>query len=134
MRIIFDPVPSAYCKEISRHRTSPLSLPRWQINGPKDTSWSRFRIMARRDARSVRLFSRSGYNFGDRFPLIARAIEASGSHVSPVHSKAAAVRGPSRNPIRARAVFNLYGCLRMMAPHVAVERTALTLSAVTASR
>jgi ATP-dependent DNA ligase len=35
-----------------------------------------FRIMARRDARAVRLFSRNGYNFGDRFPLIAKAIQA----------------------------------------------------------
>jgi ATP-dependent DNA ligase len=32
--------------------------------------------MARRDARGVRPFSRNGYNFGDRFPLIAGAIEA----------------------------------------------------------
>jgi hypothetical protein len=31
-----------------------------------------FRIMARRDARAVRLFSRNGYNFGDRLPLIAK--------------------------------------------------------------
>jgi bifunctional non-homologous end joining protein LigD len=32
--------------------------------------------MARRDGRGVPLFSRNGYNFGDRFPLIAGAIEA----------------------------------------------------------
>ena len=32
--------------------------------------------MARRDDKGVRLFTRNGYNFADRFPLIAAAIEA----------------------------------------------------------
>jgi ATP-dependent DNA ligase len=35
-----------------------------------------FRIMARKDERGVRLFSRNGYDFADRFPQIAKAIEA----------------------------------------------------------
>jgi len=34
------------------------------------------RIMARRDARGVRLFTRNGYNFADRFLRIAAAVES----------------------------------------------------------
>jgi bifunctional non-homologous end joining protein LigD len=33
-----------------------------------------FRIMARRDAKGVRLFTRNGYNFAARFPRIAEAV------------------------------------------------------------
>jgi bifunctional non-homologous end joining protein LigD len=33
-----------------------------------------FRIMARRDIRGVRLFTRNGYNFADRFPRIVEAL------------------------------------------------------------
>ena len=40
-----------------------------------------FRILAHRRGRTVRLFSRNGHNFADRFPLVAAAIEA-----LPVHS------------------------------------------------
>ena len=36
----------------------------------------RFRILAHRRGRNVRLFSRNGHNFADRFPRIAEAIEA----------------------------------------------------------
>jgi bifunctional non-homologous end joining protein LigD len=35
-----------------------------------------FRILAHRRGRSVRVFSRNGHNFADRFPLITEAIEA----------------------------------------------------------
>ena len=35
-----------------------------------------FRILARRDAKGVRLFTRNGYNFAPRFPRIAEAIES----------------------------------------------------------
>jgi len=35
-----------------------------------------FRILARHDERGVRLFTRNGYNFTDRFPLIADAINS----------------------------------------------------------
>jgi ATP-dependent DNA ligase len=35
-----------------------------------------FGILARRDERGVRLFTRNGYNFTDRFPLIADAINS----------------------------------------------------------
>jgi bifunctional non-homologous end joining protein LigD len=33
-----------------------------------------FRIMARRDSKGVRLYTRNGYDFADRFPQIAEAI------------------------------------------------------------
>jgi bifunctional non-homologous end joining protein LigD len=55
-------------------------LPRPANEPPVGPGWIReikhdgFRIMARR--RSVRLFTRNGYNFADRFPLIAKAVEA----------------------------------------------------------
>ena len=35
-----------------------------------------FRILARRDARGIRLYTRNGYNFADRFPRIVEAIES----------------------------------------------------------
>src|ERR1700719_2684112 len=34
-----------------------------------------FRIMARRDAKGVRLFTRNGFNFADRFPMIVAALK-----------------------------------------------------------
>jgi hypothetical protein len=34
-----------------------------------------FRILARRDAKGVRLFTRNGYNFADRSPMIVAAVE-----------------------------------------------------------
>jgi bifunctional non-homologous end joining protein LigD len=33
-----------------------------------------FRIMARRDGTGVRLYTRNGYNFADRFPRIVEAV------------------------------------------------------------
>ena len=33
-----------------------------------------FRILAKRDEHGVRLFTRNGYDFADRFPLIAKAV------------------------------------------------------------
>ena len=60
----------------------PPCLPSRSAAPPSGPDWIHeikhdgFRIMARRDARGVRLFSRNGYNFGDRFPLITKAIEA----------------------------------------------------------
>jgi bifunctional non-homologous end joining protein LigD len=60
----------------------PPCLPSRSAAPPSGPDWIHeikhdgFRIMARRDARAVRLFSRNGYNFGDRFPLIAQAMEA----------------------------------------------------------
>ena len=35
-----------------------------------------FRILARRDGPDARLFTRNGYDFADRFPLIAKAVAA----------------------------------------------------------
>jgi bifunctional non-homologous end joining protein LigD len=60
----------------------PPCLPSRSAAPPSGPDWIHeikhdgFRIVARREARAVRLFSRNGYNFGDRFPLIVEAIEA----------------------------------------------------------
>jgi bifunctional non-homologous end joining protein LigD len=57
-------------------------LPRTAKQPPTGPGWIHeikhdgFRILARRDAKGVRLFTRSGYNFAPRFPRIAEAIES----------------------------------------------------------
>ncbi len=56
-------------------------LPRPAKQPPAGRGWIHeikhdgFRIMARRDAKGVRLFTRNGYNFADRFRRIVEAIE-----------------------------------------------------------
>jgi bifunctional non-homologous end joining protein LigD len=69
-----------------RLRSRPLAkfiepcLPRLADRPPIDGDWiheikhNGFRIMARRDGRGVRLFTRNGYNFADRFPKIVEAV------------------------------------------------------------
>src|SRR6202047_4298117 len=55
-------------------------LPRTAKQPPTGPGWIHeikhdgFRILARRDARGVRLFTRNGYNFTDRFPMIVAAV------------------------------------------------------------
>jgi hypothetical protein len=57
-------------------------LPRPASEPPTGPGWIHevkhdgFRILAYRRGRNVRLFSRNGHNFADRFPRIAEAIEA----------------------------------------------------------
>jgi bifunctional non-homologous end joining protein LigD len=57
-------------------------LPRPASEPPTGPGWIHeikhdgFRILAHRRGRNLRLFSRNGHNFADRFPLIAEAIEA----------------------------------------------------------
>ena len=57
-------------------------LPRPAKEPPAGPGWIHeikhdgFRIMARRDAKGVRLFTRNGYNFAVRFPGIAAAVES----------------------------------------------------------
>ena len=57
-------------------------LPRSASEPPTGPGWIHevkhdgFRILAHRRGRNVRLFSRNGHNFADRFPRIAEAIEA----------------------------------------------------------
>jgi len=57
-------------------------LPRPASEPPAGPGWIHeikhdgFRILAHRRGRAVRLFSRNGHNFADRFPLIAEAVEA----------------------------------------------------------
>ena len=73
---------------MSRHPSRSKSgfilpcLPRPAQQPPSGPDWVHeikhdgFRILARRDERGVRLFTRNGYNFTDRFPLIADAINS----------------------------------------------------------
>jgi ATP-dependent DNA ligase len=55
-------------------------LPRPAAEPPAGSGWLHeikhdgFRILARRDSRGVRLYTRNGYNFADRFPKIVEAI------------------------------------------------------------
>jgi bifunctional non-homologous end joining protein LigD len=55
-------------------------LPRSATEPPAGRGWLHeikhdgFRILARRDGNGVRLFTRNGYNFADRFPRIVEAI------------------------------------------------------------
>jgi ATP-dependent DNA ligase len=55
-------------------------LPRPATEPPTGLGWLHeikhdgFRIMARRDSRSVRLLTRNGYDFADRFPKIVEAV------------------------------------------------------------
>jgi ATP-dependent DNA ligase len=55
-------------------------LPRGAKKPPVGPGWIHeikhdgFRIMARRNGAGVRLLTRSGYNFADRFPLVAAAV------------------------------------------------------------
>jgi len=55
-------------------------LPRRADKPPAGPDWIHeikhdgFRIMARRNGAGVRLLSRNGYNFADRFPLVAAAV------------------------------------------------------------
>src|SRR5215470_7836016 len=57
---------------LPRPANEPPSGPNWI----HEIKYDGFRILARRDERGVRLFTRNGYNFADRFPLIAGAIAA----------------------------------------------------------
>src|SRR5262249_61929689 len=49
-----------------------------------------FRLMARRDAAGVRLLTRNGIDWADRYPLIAEAASALGVRSCLIHGEAAA--------------------------------------------
>jgi bifunctional non-homologous end joining protein LigD len=65
-----------------RSRAIEPCLPHLAKEPPAGPGWIHeikhdgFRIMARRDANGVRLFTRNGYNFAARFPGIAAAVES----------------------------------------------------------
>ena len=72
---------SAALRELTRRiRQSEPCLPRPAKIPPSGPDWIHeikhdgFRIMARRHNRGVRLITRNGYDFADRFPLAAAAI------------------------------------------------------------
>jgi bifunctional non-homologous end joining protein LigD len=57
-------------------------LPKSAKEPPAGPDWTHeikhdgFRILARRDGNSVRLYTRNGYNFADRFPRIVEAVKS----------------------------------------------------------
>jgi ATP-dependent DNA ligase len=67
---------------LRRRATIEPCLPRPAKEPPAGPGWIHeikhdgFRILARRDARGIRLYTRNGYNFADRFPRIVEAIES----------------------------------------------------------
>ena len=68
-------------RDQSQLRFEPC-LPRLAKAPPSGPSWIHeikhdgFRIIARRDGASVRLLTRNGYDFSERYPLIVAAVEA----------------------------------------------------------
>jgi len=72
-------------------------LPRLAKEPPAGRDWIHeikhdgFRIIARRDAAGVRLVTRNGYDFADRFPLIVEAIAALPASSCVVDGEAIAV-------------------------------------------
>jgi bifunctional non-homologous end joining protein LigD len=57
----------------------PSSSSQRAANGPNwihEIKHDGFRILARKDAKGVRLFARNGYDFADRFPRILEAVES----------------------------------------------------------
>src|SRR5437763_4369317 len=75
-----------------RLRSGPITdftapcVPRRAYKPPAGPDWIHeikhdgFRIMARRDSAGVRLLTRNGYDFGDRFPVAAAAVAALPAH------------------------------------------------------
>ena len=67
---------------LRRKPTIEPCLPRPAKEPPCGPDWIHeikhdgFRILARRDERGVRLFTRNGYDFPERFPLIIKAVAA----------------------------------------------------------
>jgi ATP-dependent DNA ligase len=63
-----------------KHGFVPPCLPQPAHEPPEGPGWLHeikhdgFRILARRDSHGVRLYTRNGYNFADRFPKIVEAI------------------------------------------------------------
>jgi ATP-dependent DNA ligase len=43
---------------------------------PHEIKHDGFRILAQRDAKGVRLYTRNGHDFADRFPLVVAAVAA----------------------------------------------------------
>jgi bifunctional non-homologous end joining protein LigD len=74
-------------------------LPRRTVEPPRGPDWIHeikhdgFRIMARREAEHVCLFTRNGYDFTARFPKIAAAVRGLGVHSCLLDGEAVVVDG-----------------------------------------
>ena len=76
------------------YRTLPAAFAKTPPAGPDwihEIKHDGFRIIARRDGKKVRLVTRNGYDFADRFPLIVEAIAALPVHSCVVDGEAIAV-------------------------------------------
>jgi hypothetical protein len=71
------PIPPS---ELFQHRTLLAACRRRAARrtgvDPRDIKHDGFRIVARRDGRGVRLVTRNGFNFADRFPKIVEAVSS----------------------------------------------------------
>ena len=86
-RLRTDPARSSFEPCLPRPAKEPPAGPGW-IHEIKHDG---FRIIARRDAAGVRLVTRNGYNFANRFPLIVEAIAALPASSCVVDGEAIAV-------------------------------------------
>jgi len=86
-RLRADPALSSFEPCLPRPAKEPPAGPGW-IHEIKHDG---FRIIARRDTAGVRLVTRNGYNFADRFPLIVEAIVALPASSCVVDGEAIAV-------------------------------------------
>ena len=90
-------------RDPSQLRFEPC-LPRLAKEPPAGPGWLHeikhdgFRIIARRDGAAVRLLTRNGYDFSERYPLIVAAVEALPAVSCVVDGEAIACdeRGPLR--------------------------------------
>ena len=69
-------------RSVFPHKAIQPCLPKPAKEPPAGPDWLHeikhdgFRILARRDGNSVRLYTRNGYNFADRFPRIVEAVKS----------------------------------------------------------
>ena len=93
----FMPMSSALRELTRRVRRFEPCLPRPAKRPPAGPGWIHeikhdgFRIIAHRDAGGVRLVTRNGYDFADRFPLVVEAIAALPARSCVVDGEAIAV-------------------------------------------
>ena len=104
------PISLALYPYLPRPAPQPLASPSWVHEIKHDG----FRILARRDERGVRLFTRNGYDFTSRFPRIADAINnlSVGSCLIDGEAIVVGTTGPSAAPAVKRKAEQDWGAKR----------------------